>query len=735
MQDQEKKVWGASWVIAIPALLSIVTFIIYYSTLWYGFIFDDLPTITQNFHNRVIDISGYLFQKGRFLSRILNQITFVKWGANPFAYRIVDVLMHIAIGIMIFAILYRVLSRAKKTLFLSDNALALSTITMMLFLLHPLQTQTVTYITQMRLEGLVALLSMATVMTFVFAATTYQQSTCMWMYIFSFVFAAFSIGTKEIVLVLPALLILVDWFLISQGEWLLFKTRLWAHGTYMFVVWGLLFRLGILAPHYVTTIASTPLHNNRGNILTATSGEMITWYQWVISQGKVIWHYITVFVWPSDLSFDYDMKLSSHIYSLDVIVPFLGLIALAWGLYKLFRRFNGDPIVFGFLWFFVGMLPRTSFIPSTELVCDYKTYTSSFGMMFVLAYVIWWALTTLVKHWPMMQTVKNYRLAAVVLFALSCLGLCVSTKSRNFVWSNEVEFWLDVSKKAPKSRVFNNLGTGYWEQGKSKEAIECFNEAIKRDDFYAEPHVNLASIYQLAGDRDKAMDHYRRAIEIGEAHPELYNNLGILHFTEKNYATAELCFKQAIELKPYYSRSLCFLGKVYTIQGKVAEANDCYERALAGDAPDMETYYLHGSLNFDLGRYDKAIASLQNVKPDFMNTAFMLGSAFYSVNNYKKAIEYFEIAHKVNPTDFVCTYNYAQTLLNLGRYQEALPLYQECLPHQDVCPFTPLHRIKCLYHIGLKDEAQKSLKVLIGLTKNQPVKLDAMLLGRELKLL
>jgi tetratricopeptide (TPR) repeat protein len=732
--NQQTASWPRAWLYGIPAVLVAITTLVYYKTLWYDFIFDDLPTITNYFHNRVLDVQGQFFSNPRWISRVLNQLTYHYWGNAQFPYRIVNFIFFIAIGLLIFATLMRVFTRLQKNSFVRDHALSITSITTMLFLLHPAQTQTATYITQMRLEGLVVLFTMATLSCFVFGVTTNNAILKKILFGLSFVLAAFAGGTKEAVVVMPMLIALFDWFFIAEGEWQSFKSRLWLHAGYCIMLYGVMIRYGVLTPHYVNSVASTPVHNNRGNVLTDHATHNITLPPFFISQFKVVLHYLSIFLFPVGLCFDYDVKLSTAWYNLDVIVPFMILAAMAAGAAWLYRRNTAHFLTFVTAWFFISILPRASIFPSTELICDYKTFLSSVGVMMGLAYLIVYGTVRLVAAWPMMMEIQHKPWAKLSAQAAFCAILAIASNARNFVWSSELVFWYDVLAKAPKARVYNNIAIALWEKGQTKEAIDLFNQAIAKDDWYAEPHVNLATIYQVANDVDKALEHYKRALEIGEGHPELFNNLGMLHFTHQSYQSAEYCFKQAIALRFHHSKAHINLGKLYHLQNRREAALACYENALRGDYQDRELYYLYGTLCFEMGQPDKAIASLEKVNKDFMDTAFVLGCAYYSKYQYPKATECFAVAYRKEPHNKIYVYNYAQALMNTRQYKDAIQLYNQCLNELDKYPYAPLHTAKCLYELGMKKEAKRALAELIKKTKFDNVKTDALTLQRDLKL-
>ena len=92
-----------------------------------------------------------------------------------------------------------------------------------------------------------------------------------------------------------------------------------------------------------------------------------------------------------------------------------------------------------------------------------------------------------------------------------CLGLAYATAQRCAVWRDDYTFWQDAVEKAPKPRVINNFAIALWDRGQVDEAIGYFEQAIKKDPVYAEPHVNLGTIFQIRGDEELALKHYARA--------------------------------------------------------------------------------------------------------------------------------------------------------------------------------------------------------------------------------
>ena len=127
--------------------------------------------------------------------------------------------------------------------------------------------------------------------------------------------------------------------------------------------------------------------NNIGNMITSRPGAVITPLHYLISQFKVIVHYFFIFLWPFNISVEYDWKLVESFFAIDCILPLCILLCLGVLIVGLLRQNRTHPIAFGLLWFCVALAPRSTIIPSPELLVDYKTYLGSCGWLFVIVSV------------------------------------------------------------------------------------------------------------------------------------------------------------------------------------------------------------------------------------------------------------------------------------------------------------------------------------------------------------
>ena len=741
-----------NWHKVLPStILSLITFIIYLPTLKYPFLYDDMPTITENIH--VIKgnyLNNIFFAFNRWISRFVHSFIYKVWGENPTPFRILNLIMHITIGILIFFTLIKLLSNLKNKGFLKNNSYIISIFSSALFLLHPAQTQTVTYITQMSLEGMVTLFTFSVITTFVYAVYTKNIFIKYLLYFLSIILTIFAAGTKEIVMVLPALVLLVDIFFIAQGSWNNFKKRLFFHLILWISIFTTLALQGFIPIKFITT-AGKAINNNRGNILTSTPKDKIEVGNYFISQFKVLLHYIRIYIWPSPLAFEYGYKLSTSFWNYNVIFPFFLILTIIFSALFGFIKNQSNALSFGIAWFFIGILPRASFIPSTELICDYKTYISSFGIIFFISVILVYLFQlTSEIIWINKLRLNKLRLNKLRLnklklskqqiqFSLLFLVLIfsgIATKNQNPMWQDELSFWGQAIKVSPKkARLYNNYGVALSNRGRIAESIESYKTACECDPTYAEPVINLAFHYQAKNQKQLAMEQYKKAINMREVHPEMYLNLGSLHLSNKAYKEANICFNIALKLRPYYSRAHFNKGLMYEQQNKLEPALISFEKAIAGNYKRIQFYYQYGKIAYKLKKYEIAIPNLEIVKkqnPNFLDTVFKLASMYYEKRDYKNSAINFKIEHKRHPKNKIVAYNLAQSFLNIREHKKALYLFELCKDETKLFPYAQLHIAKCLNDLNKKEKAITVLKSLINNPPHQGVKLDGVSLLKSI---
>lgn len=675
-----------------PTIISMLTTTFYYKSLSYPFQFDDLANITKKFNIRYANPLKKWWTNRRWMGEWLNRMNFDLGRFDPFYYRLTNLVIHIITGVFVFLIILEGCSKLKKRPFFQKNALFIASTVMALFLLHPVQTQAISYVIQARLEGLATLFVVAALFFFMKAFQTNKAWLRYPLAAISVTIAFFSCGTKEIAIVSPLLAILIDWFFLAEEEWASFKSRLWFHAIYSFTVFATFYHY--FSPKFISDVAKLKFvaGNNRGNILTKHAHDVIRPLGFLISEFKVILHYLAMFIWPFSISVEYDWKMCENFFSPDSFFPFMALLGLFFlAVYSLYKK-KGSFFGIGFLWFLIAVLPRSSIIPSPELVCDYKTYLGSIGWIFVLSTCFVAATNYIISKvnffadsFNTTSEVKNNIFPQFASLCLVSLLTGYGAMQRNIVWSSPIEFWQDITIKAPlKARGHNNLGVALSESERFDEAIPCYLEAIRLDRNYSDPWSNLAVAYSVKGKVDKAIGALKQAIKIFPNYPEAYNNLGTLMIKKKNYDAAEKILLTALKIRPYYGKAFYNLGRLYMEKGDLEKSWEYFEKATQGDLDTTEGFFTLGQMSLKLKKYENATKAFSMALRRGKNLTvensrrirFNLANSYFMIKEYDKALSMYLSLNREEPNNHKYLYNLAEIYFSKQDFSTAAPIFK-----------------------------------------------------------
>lgn len=676
-----------------PLIISLSTILVYIWTIFYDFQFDDIANIRAYFYIRNETLQRLIFSNTRWISYWLNTRLYQLSEFNPVAYRTTNILLHLGAGILIYYIVSNALSRINQENYFHKHAQPLALITSLLFLLHPVQTQTVSYVIQGQLEGLAALFVFSVILLFLHATQEQSSKKKFWYFTALFIVGFLSTGTKEIAILSPVMLLLIDWFFVAQGNFKKLSSRSLFYLCYSSIIF--VSYLYYLKPSFFKNvlIANNSVANNIGNVITQNPQQMITAWSYFISQFKVIIHYIGLFIWPQSMCVDYDWKLVESFWSPDCLGPLLLLILCAVGIFLLLKSDKTHVVGFAGLWFFIGLAPRSTIIPSTELLADYKTYFSSFGIMLFLAIILLWLFE---------QTQKLFKSnfinqGAFVLFA--CI-LALATYQRNLVWKDAQSFWAAVLQQSPlKARAHNNYGTALAEAGKHREALLSFKRATKLDHYYPDPWNNLAVTYDKLGNPDRAIETMKEALKLHLEYPEFYNNLGSFYLNKKEYdKTVHYC-DLAIKKRKHYGKAYYNIGRAKFEQGNYEQAWQFFHHAVfKADYDTQKGFEGYVIASMKLDKYDDAILGCHKIlqqNPNDPEALFNLANCHYCKGESELAEKYYLTMTKIKPDDLRPYYNLAELYLKTKGAKEALPYFEKAAPLQKQIPSVGTRLAEC----------------------------------------
>jgi len=498
-------------------------------------------------------------------TRPVGYFTFaLNWAAHQdavFGYQAVNLLIHIAGGLLLAAVVRRALRSERVPPALREHAPLLAATIALLWVVHPLGTQAVTYLYQ-RLESLAALGCLASL----YAFQRYRETGRIAWAAASVAACLTALMTKESVALLPLIVLCYDRiFLVgSWREVAALRTRYYGA---LFACWAPLAALMIAAApslassHYAVARAFSPL-------------------EYALTQPSVILDYLRLVVCPVGQCFDYGRPVARDLGS--ILGPLLivgGLVAAT--LYGVVR---------GRLWsfpaaaFFLLLAPSSSIVPLVDIQVEYRMYLPSVCVIGLAVCGIALLVVRATNRSPLSNGDSRAlafapRASAVGVVAVVAL-LGFATHRRNEVYSSDLNLWSDVVAQAPhNARGHASLGAAYRALGRHDEARISFERSVELDPYHTVGLVDLAEILIAEGRTDEAETLLDRAARSTPGFAPTLTMFGVLRAAQGRPAEAIDCLEAALRTDPYSSAAMNQLGLVLVDLNRDSEALPCFERA------------------------------------------------------------------------------------------------------------------------------------------------------------
>jgi len=491
----------------------------------------------------------------RPLTYLTLSVNYLLHGLNPAGFRAVNVALHIFNAIVVYLFLQRLLTCSSKAgqagMF---SVRFIPTFSAMLFLLHPLQIESVTYIIQ-RSSTLMAsccLVSLWTYLLFVTRQGQGRASLFRWVSLAALFSGMF---VKESMVTVPLLLLLLEMVCLGSSVASAVRRTL-PHLCLMPIVPLLVLAAGRLEH------ATAAAHSGVINIINY-SGYSPAHY--VITQLCVVSTYLRLLLLPYGQNIDPDYPLYSSLLQLRPLAS-LALLALMLAMaIMVYRRRTDDArgslLLFGVGWFFLGLSASSSIVPLPDLMAESRVYCSSIGFFIVFATLLDWLRD---MRWAaaVRQWVVPAALVMVVAYAAAAWA-------RNGVWSSNITLWRDATAKSPKKeRAWHNLGMACLDEGHPAEAITCFRGALDLNPTYILSYEALVTAYTRAGRTEEAKNSALAGLKIAPRNAVLHNNLGAIYAESGQADTARQFFEKALQLRPGYESARLNLERLNASQGK-----------------------------------------------------------------------------------------------------------------------------------------------------------------------
>jgi tetratricopeptide (TPR) repeat protein len=650
----------------IPVLIIAAGIGAYHNSFQGPFILDDVPSILENPQIR------HLWPIGEALSPSANSmvgghpvvnlslaVNYALGGLAVWGYHALNLTIHILAALTLFGIVRRTLLRPVLEAHFGASALPLAVAVAILWAVHPLQTEAVTYLSE-RGESLMGLFYLLTLYGFIRGVESPGHGR--W-FVLSVVACALGMATKEVMVTAPLMVLLYDRTFVSQS----FREAWSRHGRLYLGLAGTWLLLGYL-------MAGSHNLLDRG----VGYGLGITWWTYGLTECRAIMHYLWLALWPAPLVFDYGDAITGGItiWHLAEATPYALILAvLVAGVLVELRR---QPAM-GFLgaWFFVILAPSSSVVPvAGQPMAEHRMYLP---LAAVVTIAVLGAFALGKRLFNKQQGVVLGCMAGGFVAVL----LAFLTIQRDRDYYSAVTIWQDTVEKRPDNpRAHNNLGLALVQLGRRQEAMGQYEQALRIEPDYAEAHNNLGIALVQQGSLQEAIGHYEQALRVKPDLAKAHNNLGNALLQAGRVQEAIGHYEQALQIRPDLAEAHNDLGYALLQAGKVSEAIEQYEQALRIKPDYADGYNNLGLALVQQGRLREAMEHWEQalrVNPDLADAHYNLGLALQKRGRLPEAIGHYEQALRIQPDYAEAHYNLGVALEKLGRTTEAIEHYQQAL--------------------------------------------------------
>lgn len=524
----------------------LATLAAYWPVFFAGFIWDDDAYVTQN--KLLTEADGWWriwfsthFQSQYFpLVYSTLRLEHALWDFNPAGYHVVNVCLHIVNALLVWWLL--------KRLALPGAWLAAA-----VFALHPVQVETVAWVTELKNTQSTFFYLLA-----LLAWMNFCSGKSRWFYALAILLHALALFAKTTACTLPAVMLLVLWLIHEPVNWRRILQVI------PFVVMG--FAMGLLSIWWEKHLDNyLPKYHLPGNLLDR-----------LLIATHAIWFYAGKIFWPVNLMFSYPRWEinAGHLWQYVWLAGCASVAAILW----VWRRKLGRGPLAAVIFFVAVLSPMLGFIPLYTFyfafVADHYQYLACLGLVALFAAVV----ARLAAKW---KAARSLEWTLVFLFLLV---LATLTRQQCGAYQNLETLWTDTLKKNPRSwMAHTNLGRLLTQQDNFIAAEMHYQAALQINPAEEDIHYNYGNLLTRMGRLDEAIAQYQQALLLAPHKPDIYNNLGAVLLKQHRTDEAIVQFRQAIQGSPSQALIHYNLGNALAAEQKIDEALAEYQQALKLD--------------------------------------------------------------------------------------------------------------------------------------------------------
>jgi Flp pilus assembly protein TadD len=471
---------------------------------------------------------------------------------NVLGYHVLNFAVHCVAGLTLFSLVRGTLRLPPMDKRWRRWADPTASVTALLWLVHPLNTQAVTYVIQ-RCESMMGMFYLLCL----YSVLRASQSARPWKWYVAGVAAGWlGMGCKEVMATAPLVILLYDRIYLSSSWAMVFRRR-----------WGFYLALAPAVAWLVVVVVRNMAVPPTGYTPNDAPGPLA----YLLSQPAIILHYLWLAVIPGNLCLDYRWPVAQRWW--EIAVP--GLVVLGIFAASVLALVRWPRIGFLAFSFFVILAPTSSLNPIADLAVDHRMYLPLALLIVLGSLGSCAAIRPIVR--PRRRRIPIYAVAVAVLLSLYTWRTFV----RNLLFTKPDAVWSNVLHHAPdNSRAYNNLGGYLYLAGNLNGALASFRRAIELQPKAPEAYDNTVRVLQIKGDLSGAAAILRQGIAVAPRSEMLHGDLGVVLDCQGKTDEAAAQYRLALQCNPRYGQSHYHLGRLLLRRGDLEGAIDHLQAAL-----------------------------------------------------------------------------------------------------------------------------------------------------------
>lgn len=606
-------------VTIILFLLIMVVFISFYPLLNSDFInWDDDQYVIKNEMIRNLSISKireifafYTFdtdERSPFINGMYMPIVYLSFSleyhffkANPKIYHSTNLMLHILNCLVVLLFVF----------VLTGNRLSSFAVSLF-FGIHPMHVESVAWISE-RKDLLYAFFFILSLLSYLYYVIYHRKIY----YIFSLFLFILSLISKPMAVMLPFILLLVDYFKGRKFDrWIIFDK----------LPFFLLSSVEIIMMTYLPDI-------NKFISFSENSYSLIN-SLCLASYSVLVYLYRLLLPFKLSGIYDFPKLLTNGLYPAILVLSPLVFVTAVLVVFLVSRL--KKMLLFGFLFFVFSIAPVIQLIPIPPgLSPDHYSYISYIGLFLILSELFLWISDISMKN----LLVRRFQMFFLIIIIMM---MSVLTWQRCVVWGNSISFWNDVIRMNQIPLAFLNRGFIYLDRGDYDLAFYDYNRAIQLKKGYTKAISNRGVIYLIKKDYKNAMDDFSAVLNIEPQNREAYEHRGTVHLDKKDYGKAIADLTKAIIIRNNVSSAYMKRAEAYKETGMLRKAVEDYNNVIKLEPSNTTAFINRAGLYIVLKDYNRAINdTLEALKLEPENTYAYQNRmlAYYEVGDYKKALE------------------------------------------------------------------------------------------------